>query len=222
MIGTVARIIVQYREGLLSGLFVTLELVMIVWLSGLVFGVLFGWYAHQKKSAGFSLKIAWFLISSIPTLVLLFWLHFPLQAILDIVISPFITAAFALSVVNIVFVAAIVKDALDEFPEQYAVAGKVSGLNEKEIFMKIKFPLIFRAAIPQLLFLQVAMLQATIFASLISVEEIFRIAQRLNAVIYKPVEIYTTIALFFIAVCLPLNLTAYWLKNKYTRNVSEK
>ena len=222
MTSTIAQIVVQYREGLLSGLLVTLGLVAIVWLSGLIFGVLFGWYAHQKKSTGHALKVLWFLISSIPILVILFWLHFPFQEILGIVIRPFITAAAALSLVNIVFVAAIVKDALDEFPEQYSIAGKVSGLNEREIFSKIKFPLILRATIPQFLFLQVAMLQATIFASLISVEEIFRVAQRINSSIYKPIEIYTTLALFFVAICLPLNLIAYRLKNKYTRNLSEK
>lgn len=222
MIGTVANIIVQYREGLLSGLLVTLGLVAIVWLAGLIFGVLFGAYAHQRKSTGGSLKVLWFLISSTPILVLLFWLHFPLQEILGVVIRPFITAAFALSIVNIIFVAAIVRDALEQFPEQYAIAGKVSGLNEQEIFYKIKFPLIFRAVIPQFLFLQVAMLQATIFASLISVNEIFRVAQQINSMIYKPIEIYTTLALFFIAICLPLNLLAYWLKNKYTRDLSEK
>lgn len=222
MLGTIAHIIVQYREGLLSGLLVTLGLVAIIWVSGLTFGVFLGWYAHQKTSAGYFLKVIWFLISSSPILVILFWLHFPLQAMLGIVIQPFITAAAGLSLVNIVFVAAIVKIALDELPQQYCIAGKVSGLSDQEIFTKIKFPLMVRAAIPQFLFLQVAMLQATIFASLISVEEIFRVAQRINSMIYKPIEIYTTLALFFIIICLPLNLTAYWLKNKYTRNFSEK
>lgn len=222
MLNTIINIIVQYKEGLLSGLLVTLGLIIVVWLSGLVLGVLLGSNAQQYKLTGNFLKFSWFLISSIPILVLLFWFHFPLQEILGVVIKPFVTASVALSIVNIVFVAAIVRDALDQFPEQYAIAGKVSGLNDREIFFKIKFPLIFRAVIPQLLFLQVAMLQATIFASLISVNEIFRVAQQINSMVYKPVEIYTTLALFFIIICLPLNLLAYWLKNKYTRNLSEK
>lgn len=222
MLGTIAHIIIRYKEGLLSGLFVSLSLVVIIWTIGLTFGAFFGWCAHQKLRTGYLLKVFWFLISSSPVLVILFWLHFPLQEILGIVVKPFITAVAGLSVINIVFVAAIVKDTLDELPKQYFVAGKVSGLSENEIFTKIKFPLMIRAAIPQLLFLQVAMLQATIFASLISVEEIFRVAQRINSVIYKPIEIYTTLALLFIAVCLPLNLIAYWLKKTYTRNYSEK
>lgn len=222
MLGTIAHIIIQYKEGLLSGLLVSLGLVAIVWIAGLTFGISIGWLTHQKTSVGYWLKVVWFLILSSPILVILFWLHFPLQAMLGVVIKPFITAVAGLSVINIVFVAAIVKDSLDELPEQYFIAGKVSGLNDKEIFTKIKFPLMIRAVIPQLLFLQVAMLQATIFASLISVEEIFRVAQRINSMIYKPIEIYTILALLFIAVCLPLNFLAYWLKKTYTRNHSEK
>jgi len=220
---SVWNIIYTYKEGIFQGLLVTLGLCLIVWISGLLFGVLFGSLAHrQKESTGWFLKIFSFLLASTPILVLLFWLHYPLQAMLGIVVVPFITAAFALSLVNIVGVAQIVRDALDEFPEQYSIAGKVCGLTQKEIFKKIQLPIIFRQTIPQFLTLQVSMLQMTLFASLISVQELFRVAQQINSIIYKPIEIYTALAIFFIAICLPLNLLAYWFKNKYTRNLSEK
>ncbi len=220
---SVWNIIYTYKEGLLAGLLVTLGLAVIVWLAGLLFGVLFGALAHrERQSAGWFLKILSFLLASTPVLVLLFWLHYPLQAMLGVVIMPFITAAFALSIVNIVGVAQIVRDALDDFPQQYTIAGKVSGLSDKEIFRKIELPIIFRQTIPQFLTLQVTMLQMTLFASLISVQELFRVAQQINSLIYKPIEIYTALAAFFIAICLPLNLIAYYLKNKYTRNLSEK
>lgn len=220
---SVWNIIYTYKEGIFSGLLVTLGLCLIVWISGLLFGVLFGSLAHrQKESTGWFLKIFSFLLASTPILVLLFWLHYPLQAMLGIVVVPFMTAAFALSLVNIVGVAQIVRDALDEFPEQYSIAGKVCGLTQKEIFKKIQLPIIFRQTIPQFLTLQVSMLQMTLFASLISVQELFRVAQQINSIIYKPIEIYTALAVFFIAICLPLNLLAYWFKNKYTRNLSEK
>lgn len=220
---SVWNIIYTYREGLLSGLFVTLGLSLIVWLSGLIFGILFGALAYkQRESTGFALKIFSFLLASTPVLVLLYWLHYPLQAMLGIVVIPFVTAAFALSLINVISVAQIVRDALDEFPEQYVTAGKVCGLTSKEIFAKIQFPIIFRQTIPQFLTLQVNMLQLTLFTSLISVQELFRVAQQINSQIYKPIEIYTALAIFFIAICLPINLLAYWLKKKYTRNLSEK
>jgi len=66
------------------------------------------------------------------------------------------------------------------------------------------------------------MLHATLFTSMISVEELFRVAQRINAQIYKPIEIYTALGVFFLAICLPVNFFALWFKQKYTRNVSER
>ncbi|MBP6943082.1 MAG: ABC transporter permease subunit [Candidatus Buchananbacteria bacterium] len=219
---SVWNIIYTYKEGLFSGLLVTLGLCLIIWASGLLFGVLFGVLAQrQKESTGWLLKTLSFILASTPVLVLLFWLHYPLQAILGVVIIPFITAALALSLINIVGVAQIIRDVLDDFPQQYVIAGKVCGLTEREIFSKIKLPIIFRQTIPQFLTLQVSMLQLTLFASLISVQELFRVAQQINSIIYKPIEIYTALAVFFIAICLPLNLLAYWFKNKYTRNLSE-
>ncbi len=220
---TIINIIATYKDSLISGLLVTLGLCLIIWISGLIFGSLFGVLAHrQKESTGLFLKVLSFVLASIPVLVFLYWLHYPLQAILGVVVIPFVTASFALSVINIVGVAQIVRDALDEFPEQYVTAGKVCGLSKKYIFSRIQFPIIFRQTIPQLLTLQVNMLQLTLFASLISVQELFRVTQQINSLIYKPIEIYTALAVFFIAICLPLNLLAYWLKKKYTRNLSEK
>ena len=207
----------------MSGLFVTISLCLIVWIVGLVFGVIFGALASRDKGGvGRYLKTTSFLLESIPVLVLLFWLHYPLQSLLGIVVVPFVTAAAALSFINIIGVAKITRDTLDEFPEQYITAGKVCGLTSKQIFTEIQFPIIFRQAVPQFLSLQVSMLQLTLFSSLISVQEIFRVAQQINSVVYKPIEIYSALALFFIAICLPINIFAHWLKNNYSRNLSEK
>jgi ABC-type amino acid transport system permease subunit len=87
--------------------------------------------------------------------------------------------------------------------------------------MNIQLPLIFRQVLPGLLLLQVMMLHTTLFASLISVEEIFRVAQRINAQIYRPVEIYTALGVFFLMVSLPINGFALWFKAKFTRDISE-
>lgn len=223
MIVTIFNIIVGYREALLGGLLVTLSLCLIVWSSGLILGTLIGFLGSEYPSEiGRPTKVVSFILGGIPILVFLFWLYYPFQEILRIVVSPFVTAAIAISIVNIVAVSDIVRSALLEFPEQYITAGRVCGMNSKDIFKKIQFPIIFRQILPNLLTTQVTMLQLTLFASLISVGEIFRVAQDINAIIYKPVEIYTALALFFLVICLPLNGFALWLKKRYTRNLSEK
>lgn len=141
---------------------------------------------------------------------------------LGVVVDPFITAAATLSVINIFAVADIIRTVLREFPEQYLVAAKVCGIPPMQALLYIQLPLVLRQTIPSILTLQVTMLQATLFASLISVPEIFRVAQQINSQIYRPVEIYTALGLLFLSICLPMNGFALWLKSRYTRDFSER
>lgn len=223
MFATALDILWTYRQGFLQGLAVTLQMCMIIWIVGIGAGAFLGVQAAKHKIAlGKPLKAFTFILSGIPLLVFLFWLHYPAQAVFNVVIDPFYTATFTFTLVNMVAVADLVRSAVDDFPAQYVIAGRVCGLSEKQIALKIQLPLLLRQCLPSLLMLQVTMLHTTLFASLISVEEIFRVAQRINASIYKPVEIYTALGFFFLAVCLPINGFALWLKNKYTRNTSER
>ena len=219
---SVFDILLRYYPAFLQGLSVTLQLSAIIWITGVVLGAAIGVLSNRYKvGVGLPARITSFLLSGIPILVFLFWLHYPAQAMFDIVVDPFYTAALTLSIVNIFGVADLVRTALDDFPKQYLTAAKVSGLTKKQTIVNIQLPLIFRQVLPGLLLLQVMMLHTTLFASLISVEEIFRVAQRINAQIYRPVEIYTALGVFFLMVSLPINGFALWFKAKFTRDISE-
>lgn len=216
-------ILIQYKEALLKGLFVTLELCLIIWIIGITAGILLGYLASKFKSeVGIPLRTISFILAGIPILVLLFWFYYPAQTILQVNISPFWVTIFVLSLIDVFYVADLVKNSLSNFPSEYKLAAKVCGLSHKETFTKIEFPIIFRQIIPGLLNIQVNILQLTIFASLISVEEVFKVAQQINAQIYEPVQIYSTLAVFFLIICLPLNGLAMWLKYKFTRDMSEQ
>ncbi len=220
---TVIDILVTYRKEFLTGLWVTVQLCLLVWPIGIAVGVLLGAAGAQwRVVVGIPSRVASFVLSGIPIIVFLFWLHYPLQYLLDITVRPFYTATAALSIVNTFLVADLIRNSLLDFPEQYVDAAKVCGISGRKTVLRIQLPIISRQVLPDVLFIQVGMLQATLFASLISVEEVFRVAQRINSEVYRPVEIYTALALFFLAVCLPLHGLAHFLKERYTRNLSEK
>jgi len=219
---SVIDILINYHIGFLQGLMVTLELYGIIVFVGILGGIALGITGANVKGAGYASQGAAFFLGAVPTLVFLFWLHYPIQAMFNVVIDPFYTAAFTLSIVNLFAVSELVRTAVLDFPQQYLVAGRVCGLKNKDLILKIQLPMLFRQLLPGLLVTQVGMLHATLFASLISVEELFRVAQRINAQIYKPVEIYTALGVFFLIVCLPINVFAHWFKTKYTRDVSER
>jgi His/Glu/Gln/Arg/opine family amino acid ABC transporter permease subunit len=216
------QILRDYHEAILGGLWMTLKLSLVIWSSGLIVGTLVGIASDKwRKGVGVPLRFGSFVLSGLPVLVLLFWLHYPLQSMLGIVVDPFYTAATALSLVNAVLVAEVVKATLRDFPHQYLIAAQVCGLSGRDTIMLIQIPIILRQMLPGLLMIQVTMLQSTLFASLISVDEIFRVAQRINAMVYRPVEVYTALGGFFLAICLPLNGLALYLRRRYTRDLSE-
>jgi len=220
---SVLSILITYHVAFLQGLRVTLELCAVIWTAGIVLGTVLGVIAanHSHSWGRFTRGMS-FAFSAIPTLVVLFWLHYPAQAVFDMVIDPFYTASLTLALVNIFGVGETVRQAVADFPKQYMIAGRVCGLGKRDLVTKIQLPILFRQLLPSLMVQQVGMLHATLFSSLISVEEIFRVAQRINSTIYRPVEIYTALALFFLAVCLPINLAAAYMKKRYTRDFSER
>lgn len=216
------NIFVNYNGAIIRGLSTTLIICGSAWFLGIIGGVILGYFAQRNKVFAKILSLSSFLLLSIPVLVLLFWLHYPAQAILSITVDPILTTIATLSLINIVLTAEIVKKAMDNFPVQYVSAAKVCGISEKKIFYKIKFPILFRQILPGLITLQVTIMHMSLFGSLISVEEIFRISQQINSQVYRPIEIYTALALLFILVSLPLNMLALFLRKKYTRDLSEK
>ena len=219
----IVEIFIRYKTGFITGLLVTLQLCLVIWGSGIVLGTVLGTAgARWSRAVGAPSRAISFVLSGIPVLVLLFWLHYPLQSMLNIVVNPFYTASVALSLINIFAVADVIRTVLREFPEQYTIAARVCGLSSAQTIRHIQFPIIFRQVIPSLLSLQVSMLQMSLFASMISVDEIFRVAQRVNALVYRPIQVYSSLAIFFLLVCLPLNGLAIWLRWQFTRNVSEQ
>lgn len=199
-------ILLNYRTAFSHGLQVTAGLSAIIWFGGILFGVPAGAIAARfPRSVGWLFRASTFVISSIPAIVLLVWAHYPAQSMLGIVVDPFITAAVILTVVNLLGIGETIRAALTEFPTGLIDAARVTGMTNREAFRHIQFPLLLRTVSPSLLQQQVVMLHATLFASLISVEEIFRVAQRVNAQVYRPVEIFSALALFFLAICIPLN-----------------
>jgi ABC-type amino acid transport system permease subunit len=217
---TAWRILVQYHQGLLSGLAVTLELCGFIWCIGLVGGVALGSAGHRfPRAVGGVARVGSFLLTGIPVLVLLFWLHYPAQTLAGIHVDGFYTTIVALGIVNVFAVGETVRHALDDFPSGYIEAALVAGLPPRTILAQVQLPIITRQVMPTVILIQVSMLQATLFASLISVDEVFRVAQRINAQIYQPVQVYTVLAVVFLVICLPLNGLAMMLRSRFRQRV---
>lgn len=216
------EIIANYHEGILSGLRVTLELCTFAWSIGLILGSTLAWLgAKRSRWIGLITRAIAFLLSSVPILALLLWLHYPAQHLLGgLVVPPFYTAAFCLSLVNTFLVANSVANVLRRFPDDYLAVARVCGLSRLDSLARIQLPIVVRELVPPLLTIQVGILQASLFAGLISVEETFTKINEIVAHEQNLVEAWSVMALLFLLICLPLNGLAAMLAWRFRRGVS--
>jgi len=215
-------ILYQYKNIFLDGLYVTLSLCFIIFPISLILGSFIGLISSKfSNSIGILIRISSILVSSTPILVFLFWMHYPFQYIFNLRIDPFNTSVFVISLVSTFLMSDYVYNSFKNFPTELISTAKVLGLSNLQIAKKIQFPIIFRQLLPQIIILFSFILQATIFCSFISVGELFKKAQELNADIFKPIELYSIVALFFISICLLINLLSLYFKKKYSYDLNK-
>lgn len=208
----------KYSEAWASGLGKTAWLAGLSVCLGIPLGLFLGWLGSAlPRAIGLAVGFMSFFFAGTPVLVMLLWLHFPLQRLLEIDVRPDVTALFTLVLVLAFSLAQAVRLALTSFPQEMITAGRVSGLGERTIFYRITLPLLLRQLAPTVLTLIVLTIHGTLFASLISVDELLRTTQRINAVEYRPIELYTILAGFFWLICLPLQYLAKILGDRAKR-----
>jgi polar amino acid transport system permease protein len=209
-------VFVEFQQLFLQGFLTTLKLLAAIMLTGIPLGVLVGVMGGRYSKVIFhvvqSLK---FFTKIVPVLILLFWLHYPFQALLGVVVDPFWTTVLALGFVNMVGVGFLVQSELGLLPRSYSDAAMTLGMNKYEIIRHIELPILLRRMTPGILLNQASILEYTLLASLISVPELFRVSQTINSMIYDPVSVYTIIVFFFMLILLPLHLLIIFLDKKF-------
>lgn len=220
---TVWDILARHGPELLNGLQVTLALCLICWSTSFLVGGLIGFAGARSPTAiGIPLRAVSALLAGVPPIVFLFWLYYPAQAVFNIVVDPFITAATAISIMGAFLVADAVRGIIADFPNQFVIAARVCGFSEREILTRITLPIAFRSFLPSALLIVVTLFQMTLFSSFISVNEIFRTAQQINSIEYRPIEVFTALAVFCMGVTLPLYGLAQFFRLRYTRDLSDR
>jgi His/Glu/Gln/Arg/opine family amino acid ABC transporter permease subunit len=211
----VIDLLIKYAPAFISGAIVTLQLALIVWGLGLVLGVLLGALRARLKGVWRELSSVFFLgLASVPILVYLLWAYYPLQRGLGVNIPAFATAAGVLALYNAIGISDIVRGAILNFPNEYGEAGRALGIPPGKLRRFVMTPLIIQSTLPGYIASQVGALHMTLFASLISVDELFRQAQRVNSIEYQPVEVFSLLAIFYFALSFPLLMFSKWLEAK--------
>lgn len=144
------------------------------------------------------------IIRNTPILVQLLWVYYVLPMVLGINISAFTAIIIGLAVYSSAFIAEVYRAGIQAVPVGHREAAQVLGLTPRQTFMRIVLPQALRMTLPPLAANFVQLIKYSSLGAVISVSEITRRGMELSASIFRPLEVFTFIALVYFLICWPL------------------
>ncbi len=210
--------ILNHKDIFIYGAATTVWLTALVIVVGTILGTALGLLRRSEDPiVRTGTKIFIDLFRALPILVLLIWLYYVTPALLSWNISPFVAALIALSLNLSAFVAETVHAGIESIPKHQFESGRVLGLSHASVMVRIILPQAFQNMLPNLMGLYITQLKNSSLASVIAVNEILHQANILISNTFRPLEIYTAVAVTYLILILPCTAAARIIEKRLAR-----
>lgn len=198
-------VIGQNFDFLMSGLQMTLVISALTLVLAMVGGLIIALLDMSKFWPTRILGLAFGeIIRNTPILVQLLWVYYVLPMVLGINITAFIAIVIGLAVYSSAFIAEVYRAGIQAVPIGHREAAQVLGLTPRQTFVRIVLPQALRMTLPPLAANFVQLIKYSSLGAVISVSEITRRGMELSASIFRPLEVFTFIAVVYFLICWPL------------------
>lgn len=204
---------------LASGLKVTLFLGAVAIVAGLVLGLVVSLIRiYGVKPARIVSKIYIDVFRSIPILVLLIVVYYALPFV-GLRLSPFMSAALALTLVSGAYTAEIFRAGIEAVPRGQFEASQALGLSYKHMMADVILPQAIRIVIPPLTNNCINVMKDTALASVVAMPDLLKQATQAQALEANPTPLIVA-ALMYIAILWPLVYMVGRMERKYRKEVA--
>lgn len=200
-------VITQNLPVLVHGLLLTILYTLLSIVFGLACGTLlaFGRLAGTRWlrwPSGAVLNV----LRGVPLLVLLIWIYYALPLLTRLSISPALATVLALSLYGSAYYGEIVRGGILSIDAGQTEAGKSLGMTSAERMRRIVLPQALKRMVPPLVNQSIIQLKNTSLASVVTVAELTYQAQTLSSSTYRSLEVYTTVAVMYLAIVIPASM----------------
>jgi His/Glu/Gln/Arg/opine family amino acid ABC transporter permease subunit len=192
---------------LMSGL----QMTLIISAAALVFAMIGGLLlAVVDMSRYFAVRAIGLAIGEVirntPILVQLLWVYYVLPIVFNIRISSFAAIVIGLSVYMAAFMSEVYRTGIQAVPKGHREAAQVLGLTPYQSFRRIVLPQAIRFTLPPMASNFVQLIKFSSLGAVISVTEITRRGMELSSSTFRPLEIFSFIAVVYFFICWPLSM----------------
>lgn len=188
----------SFPKILVPGLTVTIPLTAIAFTFAMIIAVTAAMMQYAKLPVLTQLcRFYIWVFRGTPLLVQLFVVFYGLPD-LGIRMEPFPAAVLVFSLNEGAYCAETVRAALEAVPEGQMEAGYCAGMSYMQTMRRIILPQAMRTAFPPLSNSLIAMVKDTSLAANITVVEMFRATEQINARVYEPLALYIEVGLIYL------------------------
>lgn len=188
----------SFPKMLIPGLTMTIPLTAIAFTFAMIIAVAAAMVQYAKIPVLTQLcRFYIWIFRGTPLLVQLFVVFYGLPD-LGIRMDPFPAAVLVFSLNEGAYCAETVRAALEAVPEGQMEAGYCAGMSYMQTMRRIMLPQAMRTAFPPLSNSLIAMVKDTSLAANITVVEMFRASEQINARVYEPLALYIEVGLIYL------------------------
>jgi len=201
------RIVEPYLPVLLEGLGLTLELS----IASIALGMALGLFVAMARlssiaavRAGTTLYVE--VMRGTPPLIQLVWVYYALPVLTGIQLPAFESVVLAFTLNLGAFYGEAFRSGIQAIPQEQVEAGEILGLSYVQRMQYVVVPQAFRIVLPVLISISISLFKDTSLVSFLGVSDLLYQGHVVSDVTYRPLEIYTTVALLYFAIAFPITL----------------
>lgn len=212
--------VLRYWPVFLDGVEVTILLAVSLIVISITGGVIVGAARHSKAKI-YNWPATGFIeiFRNTPVLVQIIWFYFAFPVLIGVQMPGFVAALIGIGLNMTAYTAEIFRAGIQSIERGQWEAGRALGMRYPAIMKRVILPQAIRRMIPAFANRMIELVKATSLASAIAVGELMFRGEDLANTIYRPLEIYTVIAILFFLLIYPLALLTYWLEKRMNSKV---
>jgi len=140
--------------------------------------------------------------------VQIIWFYYALPVVLGIDIPATLAAVLVLSLYTGAFYAEIVRGGVNSIERGQWDAARAIGMRRGQVMRYVILPQAVKRMVPPFMNQSIIQLKNTSLVSTIAVADLLYEGQMITAATYRPLEVYTMVAVIYFAVLFPLTLKA--------------
>jgi polar amino acid transport system permease protein len=207
-----------YRWLFVNGLWVTLAFTAAIVLLGLAVGLFSGLLRLSRFAPLRWLSQAYVeVFRCTPILVQLVWFYYALPILAGIEMTATTAAVLALSLYGGAFYSEIIRGGINSIEAGQSEAALALGMTPNQAMRRIVLPQALKRMVPPLMNQSIIQLKNTSLVSVLAVPDLLYQGQAAAHDSYRPLEIYTLIAVIYFVVLFPLTLLVGRLERRLAR-----